>query len=299
MMIFLVIFLFVLPFFFMTIHWRAKFSSKFEWGLDALVTILLVSWIFQTGAWSWTGYYFKWFMLGLLFIALTFSWRKARLLPFKIDYTKKKKFSLTINRLLILVFGLYNFIVFTSYSTNDTRLGLTFPMQEGQYLIVQGGNQTQMNYHQAYEPQQYALDIVALNDFGARAKGIYPKNLERYEIYGHSIESPCTGVVSEAEDGLPDLIPPETDSENPTGNYVALTCDYALDTIVYLAHMQEGSVTVEAGVQVEVGQLLGKVGNSGNTSEPHLHIHAEKAGFGVPLEFDGRFLVRNQLVRTK
>jgi murein DD-endopeptidase MepM/ murein hydrolase activator NlpD len=48
---------------------------------------------------------------------------------------------------------------------------------------------------------------------------------------------------------------------------------------------------------VKEGQRIGRVGNSGNTSEPHLHIHAERDGAGVPLRFDGRFPVRNDLVR--
>lgn len=46
----------------------------------------------------------------------------------------------------------------------------------------------------------------------------------------------------------------------------------------------------------EVKQV-GAVGNSGNTTEPHLHIHAEKDEEGIPIRFDGRFLVRNNLVR--
>ncbi|WP_082415822.1 peptidoglycan DD-metalloendopeptidase family protein [Numidum massiliense] len=47
---------------------------------------------------------------------------------------------------------------------------------------------------------------------------------------------------------------------------------------------------------MQVGQFIGHVGNSGNTSEPHLHIYAEKAGKEVPIRFEGRFLVRNSLI---
>lgn len=72
---------------------------------------------------------------------------------------------------------------------------------------------------------------------------------------------------------------------------------------VVLAHMTEGSVAVGEGQEVEEGQFLGRVGNSGNTSEPHLHIHAVRTGSGsilegegVPVLFDGRFPVRNGLV---
>lgn len=288
--------LFLLPLVFIGLLLKNKYKAKLEWLLDALVTFLLVGWVYQAGPWSWGSYYFRFVMVGLLVIALVYSWRKVRTLPFKVH--KVKKFSFMINVFLIVVFGLYNVFALTSYSTNKSGLELVFPMEEGTYFIAQGGDHMQMNYHQSYEPQQYALDIVALNSFGARAKGIYPKDLSRYEIYGHEIKSPCAGIVTEMENGLPDLTPPDSDPENATGNYVALLCNDAADTILYLAHMQEGSVLVEEGDAVEVGQLLGKIGNSGNTSEPHLHIHAEKNGIGIPLTFDGRFLVRNQLIRT-
>lgn len=235
--------------------------------------------------------------LSSFLLALIFSWRKVKELPFKKAYTNNQKFEMGINVFIVLIFGYYNVGILTSYSTQDPATELEFQLAEGTYHIGQGGNHVGMNYHQDYEAQQHALDIVALNSFGVRAKGLYPKNLEKYEIYGHSIVSPCQGIVVEASDGLPDLQPPESDPDNATGNFVALTCDMVEDTIVYLAHMQEGSVAVEEGMTVEAGQLLGRVGNTGNTSEPHLHIHAEKEGVDVPLLFQDRFLVRNQVVR--
>ncbi|MCU0537510.1 MAG: M23 family metallopeptidase [Hydrococcus sp. Prado102] len=71
-----------------------------------------------------------------------------------------------------------------------------------------------------------------------------------------------------------------------------------------VAHLLRGSVTVNAGELIKTGQAIAKIGNSGNTSEPHLHIHARKpstsssilGGEGVPIVFEGRFLVRNSLV---
>lgn len=69
--------------------------------------------------------------------------------------------------------------------------------------------------------------------------------------------------------------------------------------------MRQGSVAVREGDAVTTGQLIGAVGNSGNTTEPHLHIHAVRAetdnsisGTGVPIFFHGRFLVRNSVVRN-
>lgn len=73
---------------------------------------------------------------------------------------------------------------------------------------------------------------------------------------------------------------------------------------ILLAHMMQGSVRVREGETVNNGEILGRIGNSGNTSQPHLHIHAETGGApgeilngnGVPMTFKGRFLVRNSLV---
>lgn len=99
---------------------------------------------------------------------------------------------------------------------------------------------------------------------------------------------------------LPDLIPPERDRENPAGNHILIRCDRA---DVVLAHLQRGSLTVQEGETVEVGQAIAKIGNSGNTTEPHLHIHVRKENTGtslldgeaMPITFFNLFLVRNSL----
>jgi murein DD-endopeptidase MepM/ murein hydrolase activator NlpD len=55
---------------------------------------------------------------------------------------------------------------------------------------------------------------------------------------------------------------------------------------------------VKEGSDVKEGQLIGLVGNC-NTSEPHLHIHAEIDGKGVPIKLNGKFLLRNNIVRVR
>jgi murein DD-endopeptidase MepM/ murein hydrolase activator NlpD len=71
---------------------------------------------------------------------------------------------------------------------------------------------------------------------------------------------------------------------------------------VLLAHLRQNSLTVAPGQVIAAGDLLGRVGNSGNTSEPHLHVHAIRTGSGdmrdgepVPFTFANRFLIRNDL----
>lgn len=288
--------LILLPAVLMITLWRASFKSRFEWLLEALMVTVFGFFIFQSGNWSWAGYYLRFLLLALLILALVISWKKGRALPFRIKYTNYQKFTLGLNTLLIIVFGVFNVFAITSYTADEAAIELSFPLKDGTYYIAQGGSHTQMNYHHEYLPQQYALDILKINKLGFRAKGLYPKELEKYQIYEDDLYSPCNGKVVEAQNELPDLIPPETDPENATGNHVALSCENT-DAIIYLAHMQEGSVTVTEEEAVTVGQKLGKVGNSGNTSEPHLHIHAEKDGVGIPIQFNQRFLARNSLVR--
>ena len=70
--------------------------------------------------------------------------------------------------------------------------------------------------------------------------------------------------------------------------------------IVKLAHLRPGSLTVSQGDMVRVGQLVGETGNSGNTTESHLHLHAERDGVGLDLRFTdvpGR-LYRGRVIRT-
>jgi murein DD-endopeptidase MepM/ murein hydrolase activator NlpD len=92
------------------------------------------------------------------------------------------------------------------------------------------------------------------------------------------------------------------DRTHAAGNHVIITYQ---DRKILLAHLQQNSVWVRTGEQVRQGQPIGKVGNSGNTSEPHLHIHAEYGGspasfgdgVGIPIIFKEKgFLKRNDLL---
>lgn len=278
--------------------WRGKFHCKLHWLLHLLAITMYVSWIFLTGRWDWLGYPLRYVWVLLLLVTIIYTYRKIRHLPFYETFNPSQKFSITIDSILFAVFGLYVVMAMGSYSTNDHPIELSFPLQDGTYYAGQAGSHTQMNYHNAYLTQQYAVDVSKLNAFGFRANGIYPKDLEDYAIYGDTLYSPCSGELLEVRNNLPDLVPPNADPEHPEGNYVALVCE-GTEAILYIAHMKEGSIVVEQGSAIEKGAVLGQVGNSGNTSEPHLHIHAELNGEGVPLLFEGRFLVRNSLVKTR
>lgn len=188
-------------------------------------------------------------------------------------------------------------------------IALASPLGAGRYLIINGGATTVLNAHadaldqsvtahRAFYGTAYGVDIVAINRLGLRTNGIMPSNPRRYRIFGMPVVAPCVGTVIAAVDGLPDMEVPDLDGKHLAGNHVILRCD-GVD--ILLAHFQRGSVVVGSGAQVAVGNPIAKVGNSGATSEPHLHIHAQRpgtkatpfSGRPIPLKISDQYFVRN------
>jgi hypothetical protein len=135
------------------------------------------------------------------------------------------------------------------------------------------------NHHLAARDQWFAVDWVRV-DQASR---------------GSRILAPVDGTVVYVEEGHADKparrwIQP--DLAHPAGNYISLRVAGCAETYLILAHIQQESIAVRAGQQVRAGDLVGLCGNSGNTSIPHLHIHAQRserfapgASWGVPAVF--------------
>lgn len=192
-------------------------------------------------------------------------------------------------------------------------IDLTFPLRSGHYYIANGGSNELTNAHvrmlssdrfRRYRGSSYGIDIVGLTPFGNRASGLAPRNPERYAIFGNAIYAPCEGIVVRVEDGLPDMSPPGADRAHMAGNFVMLECGDNGDYHVLLGHMRDGTVNVHPGDYVTTDTYVGEVGNSGNSGEPHLHIHAQRpgriwdlfSGDPLPMRFAGRYLTRNDRV---
>lgn len=184
--------------------------------------------------------------------------------------------------------------------TVPDRVTVSSPFADGTWAVAQGGSTVLINAHRPSPTQRYALDLVRLDRHGRRAAGFAPgAELEAYHAWGAAVVAPADGVVLVAQDGLPDLPAGQRDRANPAGNHVVLAISG--DVRLVLAHLRSGSVAVREGQRVSAGQHLGQVGNSGHTTEPHLHLHAEmRRGdewVGVPLVLDGRVLHRGHRVR--
>ncbi|WP_246018432.1 peptidoglycan DD-metalloendopeptidase family protein [Pelagibacterium montanilacus] len=166
-----------------------------------------------------------------------------------------------------------------------TRADLRLPF-EGEWSVYWGGRTVAQNYHAVDPIQRFAVDFVVERD-GATFEGD-PLLPENYHCWGQEILAPADGLVVAAVRDLPDQVIGETDPENPAGNHVIL--NLADDEYAFLAHLQAGSVQVQLGDEVSQGDVLGLCGNSGNTSEPHLHFHLQTTpdlleGEGIPAQF--------------
>lgn len=284
--------LLILPAIFILWLTKRNYKSKIDWVFQFLFTATYLLFIFNTGRWDWVSYYMRYIVSAVFFISAFFSYKKAKTGPFFNQINYKRYISLSILIVLAIVYSKNNISTIKGFYINEKPLELVFPLKNGTYYISQGGNSIHINHHYTYPPQKYAVDIKKLNAFGIRTKGIIPKQLSKYEIFKDNLFSPCDGEVVKAVNGRPDMVPLAMDKKRPLGNYVAIKHK---GTIVYLAHMMENSLLVKKGDLVKVGQPIGKVGNSGYTSEPHLHIHAQKESQGVPITFNGKFLVRNSV----
>ncbi len=283
----------------------APLRTKGEWMLRTLTVGTLAAYLFFAGQWAWLSYYLRYGLLGAWSAAAWVAYRRVRGAPWLTRPTLTRGALWLVEGVALGMFGGFFLpLALGGLRHADPPVALTFPLRDGTYYVGNGGTTAVLNPHVRIASQRYALDIVEIDALGRRARGLYPRDLTRYAIYGRGVYAPCTGEVTAAVDGLPDLVPPATDRRHLAGNFVALDCGKAT---VLLAHLMRGSVRVRAGDTVSAGQMLGRVGNSGNTTEPHLHVHAVAgrpadpvlSGDGVPIAFDGRLLVRNSLVRAR
>jgi murein DD-endopeptidase MepM/ murein hydrolase activator NlpD len=127
-----------------------------------------------------------------------------------------------------------------------------------------------------YDSQRFAIDWMRINADGQLIVGDPSKN-ENWVDYGAKVMAAADGeVIATLEDmknNVPGKLPDPTTITIKTvdGNHVII--DHGDGFYSFYAHLQPGSVTVEVGDEVQTGDQLGLLGNTGNTSAPHLHFH--------------------------
>jgi hypothetical protein len=149
-------------------------------------------------------------------------------------------------------------------------------------------------------PQRYAVDLIGVDASGHAVRaGVSDLRQSKHADwigFGADVLAVADGVVRGAHDGAIDH-PPLAPQDEPSsltadglyGNYVVL--EISPHVFAHYAHLQRGSVVVKAGQHVHRGELLGHVGQSGNSGGPHLHFQVSNAptfqgSEGIPFVFD-------------
>ncbi|XVH32481.1 M23 family metallopeptidase [Haloferacaceae archaeon DSL9] len=172
----------------------------------------------------------------------------------------------------------------------DIRYRLPF---DGTWTVLGGGLGEEHSHSWGLLTQRYAYDFVITDDRGRTHRGDGTA-LEDYHCYGEPVLAPADGTVVDVRNAHRDCPHPggwlDWRTTDIRGNYV--TIEHAPDEYSVLAHLVPGSIPVAVGDEVTRGQRVGRCGNSGNSTEPHLHFHLQDTpdfirSMGLPVRFDG------------
>ncbi|AAT54057.1 M23 family metallopeptidase [Bacillus anthracis] len=150
----------------------------------------------------------------------------------------------------------------------NPKIVVRFPLNE-RALVGWGGDRLETNYHVIKPNERWAYDILI------PPVEVKSNKLEDYGIFGAKVMAPASGTVVSINNNEQDLVPGLDNFQSMVGSHIYLRLDET-GTFLILAHLKKGSIKVKEGQHVNEGEFLAQVGNSGSSSEPHLHIHHQR-----------------------
>ena len=195
-------------------------------------------------------------------------------------------------------------------------LDLVYPFR-GRWLVQNSPADHVPSHRTTLFATAYAIDFVPVDERGRSARLslasiLRPEPPERFAGFGRSLTAPASGVVVAVHDGerdhkafrgVPSLRYAVSQRRRVADGWMGLAGNHVIiglrtGHLVALCHLQQGSIRVSAGQSVAIGDAIGQCGNSGNSTEPHVHVQAMDAidpqhASAVPITFQGR-LPRNR-----
>lgn len=288
--------------------WRYPFRSRVSWWAHSVFTLSWTVSNFVFMEWSALSYYLRYMTIIITIITAIVSYSRFRKRTPSHSHPSFRRLRTWGSGLYLLAAVyqasalLFMIPLIREDSPGASAAHLVFPLRGGPYTVLHGGNHVSLNYHYAHDNQKYAVDIIALNHWGRRQPLVgCHSNTDCYPIFGETVYSPASGeviqVYDQSDDNGIDHNKGFTASRKSANNAIVIQFG---DYHIYLLHIQQGSALVREGDWVEAMQPIAKVGNSGNSSEPHLHIHAARVEQGellpVPMLFGDIALKRNDLI---
>lgn len=276
---------------------KIKVKSK-QWILLIVLTIMAL------GGWG-TIFLFNgrpkiiaWWFIHIISVMGIISVVALCILMIKDIYQHKKvKLSKGITLIMAIIIawpaGWFFEFAKVPYPTNvklvEPAVTIALPMLETT-IVGWGGDKLETNYPHIVVPvERWAYDLLM------EPASMGSKHLEDYGIYGKEVIAPVSGTIIGVKDSEEDITPGSSNEpETMVGNHIYIQIEET-GTYLVLAHFKKDSILVEVGQHVNKGTIIGKVGNTGSSSEPHLHIHHQRENpltthlllsEGLPLYFE-------------
>ncbi len=180
---------------------------------------------------------------------------------------------------------------------------------EGEWYTANGGVTKNISHSWDILPQRFAYDFIIVDEDGKSYDGDQ-KDLHSYYCYGKDILAPADGTVVSIKNSFPDCRIMDGGQTDPDtvdigGNRIIIK--HASNEYSAICHLMPGSIVVRKGQKVRRGEMIAKCGNSGNTTEPHVHFQVQNtAGFyssiGLPVHFvniQKKLYAMNHMVDTR
>ncbi len=301
----------IVPFVLLTWTLGRNYASLAAFIVQGLVLVSYTAFIFLLGSWAFASFYVRYAILIAAPAALVWSFMHVGNLPF---FTSPQFPGWIGYGAGVMVTSVLVFLVFGAIRSrfyDERPVNLAFPFKKGVYAVFEGGNgrvSSFMNYHYSASmhkgartnlSMRYAVDITKTTRWRNDADGFLPTQNEKYAVFHQTVYSPCDGQISDVEDKWPNETPWSGKAPYNVGNHIVITDK---DFGVLMGHLQKGSMLVKAGDMVKEGQPIAQAGNSGWTSQPHLHIQVMRKSTGsfwgwegIPIFFEGRNPIKNSL----
>jgi len=180
---------------------------------------------------------------------------------------------------------------------------------DGEWYVVNGGVTKNTSHSWEVLPQRFAYDFAIVDEEGESSHGD-KKDLRSYYCYGKDILAPADGVVVLIKNNFPDcriMGDGQADPDTPDIGGNRIIIKHSSNEYSAICHLMPESVIVQKGQRVKSGDVIAKCGNSGNTSEPHVHFQVQNTArfyscIGLPIHFSNiqkRLYAKYNMVDTR
>nr|WP_242540666.1 M23 family metallopeptidase [Staphylococcus warneri] len=155
------------------------------------------------------------------------------------------------------------------FKDKHTTLTYQFPFND-EWFVYWGGDNELFNYHYPIETQRYAYDFIKINKDSGMSYFEDGMRCKHYYAYNTPVYAQLNGVVVDIENNIKDNRIGQTNQRQPLGNYVMIK--HSTNEFSLIGHLKQHSIKVNIGDEITDNVMIGLCGNSGNSSEPHIHF---------------------------